>query len=77
MTLSRQQKDQLAYIHANTSLKVQAWIDERLEANYRANPWAEAQLKEFLQAHAKFGSGVQALRYLEGGEHEQLGMEGM
>lgn len=70
--LSSAQKRMLDYCHSQTSIQVQAWIDERRDSMHHSNPWAEEQLRAFLKAYDRFGSGVAALRYLEGGDHEQL-----
>jgi hypothetical protein len=70
--LTRNQKRAIALIHTDTSDTVRAWLSERTRSSLEGNPWAEAQLKAFLKAYQRFGTGTAALRYLEGGTHEQL-----
>lgn len=73
--LSKTQKDRLKHIHSQTSLEVQAFIEESLDLLQTRDPWAEARLKAFLAAYARFGVGTTAYRYLVGGDHEQLAFE--
>lgn len=73
--LTHRQKRELARIHADTSNKVREWMSERIEASSLGNVFAEEALRAFLKAYKRFGSGAAALRYLQGGDHEQLTLE--
>ena len=72
--LSQQQRELLAKIHGETGDTVRIWITQTVASANEGDPFAERDCKAFLSAYRKLGSGIQALAWLHGGEHEQLKM---
>jgi len=70
--LTQQQREILAKIHGETGDTVRIWITQTVASANEGDPFAERECKAFLSAYRKLGSGIQALAWLQGGEHEQL-----
>lgn len=70
--LTQQQRELLAKIHANTSDSCRIWITQNVASASQGDEQAERACKVFLSAYRKHGSGIRALIWMQGGEHEQL-----